>query len=187
MKKRAWALIGVFVLFFLLSPLYARGLVYFGIQAGYSAQKPSLKEVEFTTDTTFVYGISAGVKFLMLGLEVNYLQAAHNLNLKDFLLLDWDGREVDYNFLGLNLKCFFPILMIHPYLTFGYGYYAADIKEVGEDKKSGFNLGLGVEVMLGKKFSLTAEGKYHHVGLDIQKRKLGLGNFIICGGLGFHF
>jgi len=187
MRKISIAAFALAIFLLSFSGVSAQGLFYLGFQAGFSAQKPSLEGIEFNTNTKFLYGLRAGARFLMVALEANYFQAVHNLELKDLLLLNWQGRQVDYNFVGLNLKYIFSLLMVHPYLTFGYGYYTADIHEIDKDKNGGFNFGIGVELMLGKKFSFLAEGKYHHVRLDIQKRDLGIGDFTLSGGLNIYF
>jgi len=177
------------LILFLLFPSnsFAQVGIYLGLQGGFDAQKPSLEGVEFNTDTTFIYGIRAGVKFLMLALELNYFQTAHNLSLENNLVSDWNNREVNYNFFGLNLKYFFSILMVHPYLTFGYGYYTADIQNIDKDTNGGYNLGLGIELMVGKKFSLGAEGKYNQVKLDIKNKDFGLRDFTVSGGFNIYF
>lgn len=184
-KKIKW--IGVFLFILIASQAIAQGGIYLGIQVGYSAQKPSLKDVEFNTDTTYLYGLRAGIKLLMIAVELNYFQAAHNIDLADPTSIDWGGRDVDYNFVGLNLKYFFPLLLFQPYLTFGYGYYTADIKAIDKDRDGGYNLGVGLELKLGAKFSLLAEGKYHHVNLDIKEKELGLGDFTLSGGFNIYF
>lgn len=171
----------------LVSNGFAQVGLYLGVQGGYSAQKPSLKDVEFNTDTTYLIGLRLGVKLMMIAIELNYFQAAHNIDLADPLSIDWGGREVDYNYLGLNLKYFFPLLLLQPYLTFGYGYYSADISDIDKDRDGGYNLGVGLELKLGSKFSLLAEGKYHHVNLDINDKKLGLGDFTFSGGFNIYF
>jgi hypothetical protein len=160
---------------------------FLGIQAGYSAQKPSLENIEFSTDTSYLYGLRAGFKFLMLGIEVNYFQAAHNLDPKEMLALNWSEKQLDYSYLGLNLKYFFPVLVIHPYVTVGYGNYKAAFDVSAEDRKRGFNAGLGVELHLGGKVSLIAEGKYHRATLDIDGEELKLGDFTLSGGLNIYF
>lgn len=164
-----------------------QGGLYLGVQAGYSAQKPSLKDIEFNTDTTFLYGVRAGVKVMMIAVELNYFRAAHNLELKELVTLEWGNQEIDYSYLGLNLKYFFPLVVLHPYVTFGYGYYTADIRNIDEDRQKGFNLGLGLELMAGGKFSLLAEGKYHHANLDIDERELKLGDFTFSVGVNIYF
>jgi opacity protein-like surface antigen len=167
-------------------PAQAAGGFYLGPYFGYSAQKPTLTGVEFNTDTTFLYGARIGFKFLMLSVEANYFKAAHNLRLKEFITFEWGGQEIDYQYLGINAKIYFPFLFIHPYLTGGYGYYTADITTIGRDTERGFNVGLGLEIRIGKKFSLLAEGKYHRVGVDIQTRKLKLGDFTLAGGFNIY-
>jgi len=187
MKK---ILISAFILVFSLvfvSSAYGQGGFYLGLQGGLSAQKPSLTDIEFNTNTTFLYGARAGIKFMMFALEVNYFQAAHNIDLKEFPTFDWADHEIDYNYLGLNLKYFFPLSLLHPYITAGYGYYSADISDIDKDTDRGFNFGLGLELHLGKKFSLLAEGKYHHVKLDIDDRDLKVGDFTFSGGFNIYF
>jgi opacity protein-like surface antigen len=161
--------------------------LYVGGYLGYSAQKPSFQDVQFTTDSTLVYGFRGGIKFLMLALEINYFSAMHNIAMSDFLQFNWNDRVNDYSFIGLNLKYIFPILFLEPYLTVGYGYYTADIRDIDKDKEGGYNAGVGVEVRLGKKIALQAEGKYHHVKVDISKFSITLGDFTVCGGVNYHF
>jgi opacity protein-like surface antigen len=186
MRKKSILVLIFLLCFVFASGGFARTGLYLGIQGGYSAQKPSLKDVEFNTDTTFVYGLRAGIRVLMIGVEASYFQAAHNLDPADILSLDWGEREIDYNFLGLNLKYFFPLIFLNPYITAGYGYYTADIDEIDKDKNGGYNLGLGLELNLGR-LSLTAEGKYHHVKLEIEEMDLKIGDFTLVGGLSFYF
>ncbi|MFP4081689.1 MAG: outer membrane beta-barrel protein [Candidatus Aminicenantes bacterium] len=185
-EKAKWAAVFVLTLVFA-SGAFAQGGLYLGVLGGYSAQKPKIKDVEFNTDTTFLYGLRGGVKFMMVAVEVNYFQAAHNLEPKEFLTFAWGEREVDYNFIGLNFKWIFPFFLINPYLTFGYGYYTADVHQIDKDTQGGYNLGLGLELNLGSRLSLLAEGKYHHVNLDIDEQELGLGDLTISGGLNIYF
>ena len=107
--------------------------------------------------------------------------------MKDFVTVNWDGRINNYSYVGLNLKYVFSLAVFHPYLTAGYGYYTVDIHDIDKNNDGGYNLGAGLEIRLGRKFSILAEGKYHHVTVDIQKINLGLGNFTICGGINFYF
>lgn len=187
MRKKIIWILALSFLFLLVSSAHAKSGVYLGIQAGYSGQKPSLTGVEFNRNTSFLYGVRAGIKFLMIALEANYFQAAHNMEPKNLLSFAWGECQVDYNFVGLNLKYFFPILMIHPYLTLGYGYYTADIRDIDKDTDKGFNLGLGLELDLGGKFSFLAEGKYHHARLEISDKELKLGDFTVSGGINIYF
>ncbi len=164
------------------------GIVYLGLQGGVSRQKASLSGITFDADTSFLYGVRAGVRILSLAVELNYFQAAHNLTTGGVMVPTWSDREVDYSYLGVNVRwTILPLPVVNPYLTVGYGYYAADIHEIDKDRNGGFNVGAGVELMLGKSFSLLAEGKYHHVSLDIDAEKMKLGNFTLSGGLNFSF
>jgi opacity protein-like surface antigen len=166
----------------------ASGSIFFiGVQGGWSSQKPKLTNVEFNSDTSFMYGARAGVKFMMLAVEANYFQAAHNLLVKDGIAFNWNGRDIDYSYLGLNLRVYVPLVLIHPYFTVGYGYYTANIKDIGKDTNKGFNVGLGAELRLGDKFSLLAEGRYHGVKVNIDDSELKLGDFTLSGGFNIYF
>jgi opacity protein-like surface antigen len=187
MKKQLLFIILVFCILLCNSNVWAKTGFFLGVQAGYSAQNPSFKNLEFNKDTTYLLGARAGVKFFVFAVEVNYFKAAHNLSIKEIGALDWGDARVDYHYIGLNLKYFFPILVFNPYLTAGYGYYTADIRSIDKDTEKGFNLGLGFELNLGSTFALMAEGKYHQAKLDIDDTKLKFDNFTICGGITLYF
>lgn len=186
MKKMTTGLVMV-LLAFCLVPKAEAGLIYLGLQGGLSMQKAKFSDITFNTDTSFLYGAKAGVKFMMFAVELNYFQASHNLDPKDISVPMWQDRKVDYSYLGANLRWIFPILVVQPYLTAGYGFYTVDIHDIGKDHNGGFNVGAGVELMLGKMFSLSAEGKYHHVNLDIDKKSFKVGDFSLTGGFNIYF
>jgi opacity protein-like surface antigen len=186
MKKTTTGLAMILLAICLVSKAEA-GLIYIGLQGGLSMQKAKFSDITFNSDTSFLYGAKAGVKFMMFAAELNYFQAAHNLDTNDISLPMWQERKVDYSYLGANVRWIFPILLVQPYLTVGYGFYAADIRDIGEDRNGGFNVGAGVELMLGKKFSLSAEGKYHHVTLDITTKSFNVGDFSLTGGFNIYF
>jgi len=160
---------------------------FLGFQAGTSSQKLSFNNLEFDRSTRFQYGLRAGFKFLMLSVEANYFQTAHNMHLSDILAFSWEDREVDYNYIGLNLKYYFSLLLLQPYLTFGIGYYTADVYEIDKDTDRGYNLGAGVELSLGKKIALMGEARYHRVKLLIENKEFKVGDFSLIGGLSFYF
>lgn len=173
--------------FVLVTGASAKSGVFIGIQGGWSMQKPSLEEVNFDSDSTFMYGARVGVKFMMLAIEANYFQAAHNLVVEELVAFNWDGVEVAYHYLGINARIYIPLVVVHPYFTVGYGSYSANLKDIGKDSNRGINVGLGVEVQLGEKFSLIAEGKYHNVKVDIEESELELKNYTLSGGFNIYF
>jgi opacity protein-like surface antigen len=189
MRKRAWILASF--LFFVLaaSPAFGQVGIYAGLFGGFSSQHLSLPDVDFDADGAFVYGAKVGLRILMLGIEASWFRAVHDISLHELVLLDWNGQTVDYNFYGLNLKLYLFQVLIRPYLTAGFGYYTADISEIGDDGKGGYNFGGGLELALGKKFSLGVEGKWHHVTLDVNilHPNLTLGDFTLTGGFNIHF
>ena len=183
MNKKFFGLLVLTLIFLAVSSGYGQSGFFLGIQGGFSAQKPSIKDIEFNTDTTFLYGFRAGVKIWMIAVEVNYFQAAHNMKLQEMLTFEWQGRQVDYNFIGGNVKYFFPLAVFHPYISFGYGYYTADLFEIDKDTDRGYNFGAGIEIHLWEKFSLLAEGRYHRVKLELDEQDLRIGDFTLIGGI----
>lgn len=189
---------GLALTFFL---LFTTGLraqkLYLGIQVGYSTQKPSLPnvtDISFDSDASFFYGFRAGVKFMNLALEANYLRSAYELIQKGIGdEIDWDGKELNYSFLGVNLKFFPfsiplpPIASLHPYATAGYGIYGANIKDIKEkDNKGGYNVGAGLELKISK-LSLLAELKYRHGKVVLEGEDVALGNFSFSAGVNLYF
>lgn len=187
MKKTIAALVLVATLG-LAAPDARAGSVFMGIQGGVSRQKADVSGIKFDADSSFLYGVRAGVRITTLAVELNYFQAAHNLFTGSLGVPGWNDREIDYSYLGVNVRwTILPLPVIHPFLTVGYGYYAADVQDIDKDSNGGYNVGAGVELMLGKSLSLLAEGKYHRVSIDIDAEKMKLGNFTLSGGLNFCF
>lgn len=177
----------VAALLFTAVPAFSQVGLYVGGFGGFSMQKPSFDAAQFNTDTTFVYGLRAGVRILMLALELSYFRAGHNISMEDFATFKWNGLKNDFSYIGANLRWIFSLAILHPYLTVGYGYYTADIKNIDKAHDGGYNFGAGLEVALGSRISIVAEGKYHHVTVDVSNVKLGLGNFILTAGLNLNF
>jgi len=179
--------VGLILFVLCLVPKAQAGFIYFGLQGGLSMQKVKFSDIKFNTDTSFLYGIKAGVKIMNIAVELNYFQAAHNLDVNDISVTMWQDRKVDYSYLGANVRWIMPLPVVQPFLTAGYGFYTADIHDIDKDRNGGFNLGVGVEVMLGEKFSLIAEGKYHHVSLDITSESFKVSDFSLTGGFNIYF
>ena len=186
MKKAVLFVLILIVCLGLASKSWAQAGIYIGVHAGVDTQKPKITGIQFNSDTSFLYGLRAGVRVLMLAAEVQYSQAAHNLSLNGDLLSNWDNRQIDYSYLGVNVRFIFSLPILQPYLTAGYGSYSANIHDIEKKRNGGYNFGAGVELKLGR-ISFLAEGKYSHVNLDIQNNSLSLGDFTIVGGLNFYF
>ncbi|MFQ6083782.1 MAG: outer membrane beta-barrel protein [Candidatus Aminicenantia bacterium] len=185
--KRVFPFVLILCLFSFVLPANALPRLYLGLDGGISLQKPSFSDIEFNTDTTFLFGANLGIRLGGLGLEVSYFQAAHNLEPEDIFSFDWGERKLDFNYIGLNVKIGFPLVLFSPYFTVGYGYYTADLEEIAKENDGGFNLGAGVDIFFGKHISLAAEGKYHRVGINLEERKFGFSNFTFSAGLNFYF
>ena len=76
------------------------------------------------------------------------------------------------------MKYYFSLLLLQPYLTFGLGYYTADIYEIDKDTDRGYNLGAGVEISLGKKIALLGEVRYHRIKLLIDDKEFKVGDLV---------
>jgi opacity protein-like surface antigen len=184
MKKYAVLFLALVLFLGIGGNAYGDKILFFGLQGGMSSQKLEFQDLEFDRDTAYLYGVRAGLRILFFTIEANYFQAAHNISIADF---DLNEREVDYNHLGLSLRLFLPFPLVNPYLTFGYGRYSANIKDLGDDSNTGYNIGLGLELHLGSKFSLLGEGKYNHVGLNIEDEDLNISDWTLHVGLNYYF
>ncbi len=181
----------IFIIFVLVgisvSGLWGQGGIYLGPQLGFTSQNLNLGELDLDGGTTFLYGAKAGLKIFNLGAEVNYFRTFHNLVAADAAVFNWDETRLGYHYLGLNAKFFFPLVIIQPYLSGGLGYYFADLKDIADDKSRGFNLGAGVEIQLGSKWSICGEGRYNHVNLVLDEVDVKIRDFTFTGSLHFYF
>jgi len=176
----------LFILFSLSLILPLQAGLSLGVFVGQSWQKPSFENLQFEIDSRWAYGLRAGLKILFFGLEAQYFQIAHNLNLSDPGHA-WQNRQVDFSCLNLALKTYFSLLILHPYLSLGYGYYSLSLQELTEEKKASFNFGAGLELSLGGKLSLQAEGRYHRPVLSLNRADFRLGDLVVTAGLNYHF
>lgn len=185
--KRRLILLGILIVFLFGSgDLFGDGMFFIGVQGGWSQQNIDVGDIDFDRDTTFLYGARAGIRILTFVIDGNFYQAAHNIGISDIGDL-LDSREINYNYLGVNLRFFLPFPVVNPYLTLGYGKYSADIKDFGEDKQGGWNAGLGVEAFLGKNFSLLGEARYNHATFEIEEEEVKIKNFTFHVGINFYF
>ena len=182
--KKILVLIGLICVFFAGS---AYGQFYLGLDGGVSSQKLTLEDVKFDSDTSFVYGLRLGFNFLFLAVEGQYFQVSHNMTLSDFPDINWGDRNIGYNYLGLNGKLFLPIPFVRPYFILGYGYYTANVKDIGKDSVTDVNFGIGIELKLGQTFGILGEGKYHSGSFAIDESDLAVKNYTLTGGLNFYF
>jgi hypothetical protein len=159
---------------------------YIGLEAGSSAPNFSLKnpQVNFEGTTSFLYGAKVGLKFLMFAVEGNVLTASHNI-ISTEQAFPWEGNGVGFTYWGINGKLFIPLLIVHPYIMGGYGTYSIDINDISKDSNKGYNLGVGLEVKLGK-LGVFAEGRYHKVTVTID-RDLDMSNYTLTFGVLYDF
>jgi opacity protein-like surface antigen len=164
----------------------ARAGFYIGLQSGLSNQNASLSEIKFDKNSSFLYGAQVGLRFLSFAVEGQFYRADHNLLSDKPELALYDGRGMHYYYLGVNAKIGFPLPLIFPYLTVGYGLYSVDIKEIGSSTDKSFSLGAGAELSLGK-IGLFAELKYIDFALDISSLTWDFGGLNFHCGLNYRF
>jgi opacity protein-like surface antigen len=186
MKRKVVVLGILIVCLFGSGSLFGDGMLFIGVQGGWSQQNIDIRDVEFDSNTAFLYGARVGIRILTFVVEGNFYQAAHNIEVSDIASL-WDSQKINYNYLGLNVRFFLPFPIVNPYLTLGYGMYTADIKDIGKDKKRGWNAGLGVEAFLGKKLSLLGEARYNHGTFEIETEEISIRDFTFHIGINFYF
>jgi len=172
--------------FFAVSDLPARGGVYFGIQSGISNQDVSVSKIHFDKDSAFLYGAQVGLRFFSLAVEGQFYRADHSLLSDDPQLGAYDGRGMDYYYLGVNAKIGFSFPFVYPYLTGGYGRYSASIEQIGKSTDRSFNFGVGAELTFGK-IGLFAEFKYVDFAVDISTLSWDFGGVNFHCGLNYHF
>jgi len=180
---------GAFLIaFFLLSvaPLPARAGFYLGIQSGLSSQDASLGKIHFDKDSAFLYGAQVGLRFLSFAVEGQFYRADHTLLSDDPELDVYDGRGMDYYYFGVSAKIGFPLLMVYPYLTAGYGRYSASVDQLGNSADRSFNAGVGAELTLGK-LGFFAELRYVDFAVDISSVRWDFGGLNFHCGLNYHF
>jgi opacity protein-like surface antigen len=186
MKRKIVLLTILIVCLFGSGNLFGDGMFFIGIQGGWSQQNIDIKDIEFDKNTAFLYGARVGIRILTFVVEGNFYQSAHNIEVSD-LGNQWDSRKINTNYLGLNVRFFLPFPIVNPYLTFGYGTYKADIKDIGKDKSGGWNAGLGLEAFLGKKLSLLGEVRYNPGNFEIETEEISIKSFTFHFGINFYF
>jgi len=182
----------VFVfLFASVSALHAQE-IYIGALVGYSTETPKLpdiQDVEFDTNDTLFYGGRLGLKISMIAIEAMYIRAGSELDEIGTSVIGWDGRKMDYQYIGANVKLFpFSLAVFHPYLIGGYGYYMVEIQGLpdNKDQTGSISVGLGLELKFSK-IALVAEGKYRRGDVVIDGNDLELGNYSLNVGLNIYF
>lgn len=180
----------VFVFLFASASVLHAQEIYIGALVGYSTETPKLpdiQDVEFNTNDTLFYGGRLGVKISMFAIEAMYVRAGSELEEIGTSVIGWDGREMEYQYIGANVKLFpLSIAIFHPYVMAGYGYYLAEIQDVGDDKTGSYSVGVGLELKFSK-IALVAEGKYRRGDVVIDGNDLELGNYSLNVGLNIYF
>jgi len=158
---------------------------YIGARGGLSRQDVREAEIEFNQDSAFLYGGQIGFKLLSFAVEGVFYRAGHNLLTADSRFLK-PSQNMDYYYLGVNGKLGIPLVIVFPYITVGYGTYAVNLDDIGDDSKTAFNVGAGAELTLGK-IGLFAELRYTDFSLEIGSQEWDFGGLDIQAGINIHF
>jgi len=179
---------GLVVVFLLVSAssLQAQKL-YIGGLLGYSAQDLEVPNITFEQDNSLFYGGQIGLNFMMFAVEAQYMRSDYEIVQTVSGVVDWDGKTLEYQYVGANLK-FTPISLkiLRLYLTAGYGTYTADIEDVGKESDWSWNVGLGAELRISK-LGILFEGRYRPGDIVIEGVDLELGNYSFGVGINLYF
>ena len=75
--KRKCVLLGILIVcLFGSSNLFGDGMIFIGLQGGWSQQNIDIRDIEFDRDTAFLYGARVGIRILTFVVEGNFYQAA---------------------------------------------------------------------------------------------------------------
>lgn len=165
---------------------YALVGVYTGAFGGVSSQKLKFDGGLTDPDKSFLYGLRLGLQALTFALEFNYARSGHDFSMAGAASAPAEGTRNDLSFIGGNLRIMFPITVFRPFLSVGYGYYTLDIHAIDKDMEDGLNVGLGLEVKLGK-LAIIGEGKYNSVNMNLSEMDFGLRHFSLTAGLNYYF
>lgn len=174
------------VLLLVIAYVPARAGFYIGVRGGLSNQNVTGGSIKFTKDSAFLYGAQVGVKFLSFAVEGEFYRANHNLFPETPLQVVLPPQDMNYYYLGVNGKLGLPLSIIYPYLTVGFGTYTANIKDIGKNSNSAFNVGVGAEMYVGK-VGIFAELRYTDFSMDLQDQKWDFGGLDVQAGFNIHF
>jgi hypothetical protein len=163
--------------------------LYLGLQGGWARQKASFEGIAFDRTTTFAAGVKAGIKVFTLAVEASYYRFNQNLVPSDPLAV-FPASKVTDSYLGVNVRWMLPVLFLNPYLTGGYGYTTSDFEGLESVKKGAFNVGAGLELMLGSRVGLYAEGRFQKVRLGLTQGVSGTfsaDHLLLIGGFNLYF
>jgi len=184
-KKRGLRMSLCLFSLFALAYAPAQAGFYVGARGGLSRQDVKAGEIEFTRDSSFLYGGQIGFKLLSFAVEGEFYRADHNLLTADARFLK-PSQGMDYYYLGVNGKLGIPLVIVFPYITVGYGTYAVSLDDLGDDSSAAFNIGAGAELTLGK-IGLFAELRYTDFSLEIGSQNWDFGGLDIHAGINIHF
>jgi hypothetical protein len=183
MKKSLLHLMICGVLLLASASVPANAQFYLGVRGGLSNQNAKAGELEFDSNSAFLYGAQAGFKFLGLAIEGQFYRADHNLLAKTLPAAE---QEMDYYYLGVSGKLGISLAIIYPYITVGYGTYSIDLKDFGKESDGAFNVGAGAELTLGK-IGIFGELRYTDFSVEFESLKWDFGGLDLHFGLNIHF
>ena len=101
--KRRFILLGILIVcLFGSGNLFGDGMLFIGLQGGWSQQNIDIRDIEFDRDTKFLYGARAGIRILTFVVEGNFYQASHDMKASDIGDL-WETQKT--NLVALPSGC----------------------------------------------------------------------------------
>jgi len=188
MKNKAWAVIFAASFGLAVTAAPARGQFYVGVRGGASNENASrtggaLGKIDFDSSSAFLYGAQIGFKLSAVAVEGEIYRADHNLMQSG---LSTSAVDMNYYYVGVNVKLGIPLVVLYPYVTAGYGRYSAKLSSIGQGSDSAFNVGAGAELTIGR-IGVFAEARYTDFGFDLANLSWDFGGLDLHFGLNVHF
>jgi opacity protein-like surface antigen len=185
MNKKRLIMALCYLFLFVIASIPAQAGFYIGVRGGRSSQDVQGGDIKFDQDSSFLYGGQVGFKLLSFAVEGQFYRAGHDLITADSRFTK-ASQILDYHYLGVSGKLGFPLVVVFPYITVGYGTYSVSLDEIGKDSRTAFNIGAGAELSLGK-IAVFAELRYTDFSLEIENQNWDFGGLDIHAGLNIHF
>jgi hypothetical protein len=187
--KRSLVLSMIILGVFILSTVGSAQEFYLGVKFGLSMQSPKSgdEDFEYKVDTRTLYGFRLGLRVSQFAVEGVYTTSDHYLNPKEDAPDDLQRERFGFSNTGVNALYFFPIPVVEPYVSLGYGSYKAVIADMAESRSGGINAGVGAAAKMGQYVSAAAEVRYHSVAFTFDDRQIDVSDWAWNVSFNFHF
>ncbi len=164
--------------------------IILGLKFGLAVDDSDFKALPFTIErgSGATFGLRLGLRRDHFGAEVGYAHADRTLTPTPEAPAGLTETTLRLNVMSFNVL-YYPFIKgsLRPYLSGGYAFYRADLVGYGHDRNDGFNLGLGLDLLLFKHVSLALDANHHWVGLTVAGAPFDLRSWTSNFSLNYHF